>query len=53
MRGIKSNVYPRKMVIHVFLTPFVIQEHQKVKNSKDKLLLVDLGNFSSLEFLNS
>jgi hypothetical protein len=53
MRGIKSDVYPRERVIHVFQTPFVIQEHQEVKNSRDKLLLMDLGNSSSLEFVNS
>jgi hypothetical protein len=27
VRGIRLNVYPRKKVIHVFRTPFVVQEH--------------------------
>jgi len=53
MRGIKSNVYPRERVIHVFQMPFAIQEHQEVKNLGDKLLLVNLGNSSSLEFVNN
>jgi hypothetical protein len=53
MRGIKYDVYPRERVIHVFQTPFVIQEHQEVKNLGEKLLLMDLGNSSSLESMNS
>jgi hypothetical protein len=53
MRGIKLDAYPRKGVIHAFQAPFVVQEHRKESNPRDESLMVDLGNSSSLEFVNS
>jgi hypothetical protein len=42
MKGIKSEVYPRKGGIHVFQAPSTIQEHGNKRNPRDELLLVDL-----------
>jgi hypothetical protein len=39
LRGIKSEVYPRKGGIHVFQTQFTIQEHGEKINPRDELLL--------------
>jgi hypothetical protein len=44
-RRIKSDVYLRKRVIHVFQLP--------LKNLKDHLLMVDPGNSSNIDFVNS
>jgi hypothetical protein len=46
-------VYPREGGIHVFQTPFTIQEHGEKINPRDELLLVDLGNSSILKPMDS
>jgi len=53
VRGIRFKIYPREGVIHVFQAPSTIQEHREEKNPRDKLLLVGLGNSSSIKFVNN
>jgi hypothetical protein len=38
MRGIKSEIYPRKGVIHAFQAEFVVQEHWEKRNLGNELL---------------
>jgi hypothetical protein len=52
VKGIRSKIYPRERGIHAFQAPSTIQEHQEKKNLRDKLLLVGIGNSSSIEFVN-
>jgi hypothetical protein len=53
VRGIKSKVYPREGGIHAFQAPSTIKERQEEKNPRDKLLLVGLRNFSSIQSMNN
>jgi hypothetical protein len=53
VKGIRSKIYPREGVIHVFQAPSTIQEHREEKNPRDKLLLVGPGNSSSIKFVNN
>jgi hypothetical protein len=52
VRGIRSKIYPREKGIHVFQAPSIVQEHQKERNPRDKILLVDLRSSSSPEFVH-
>jgi hypothetical protein len=55
LKGITSKVYPREGGIHAFQAPSTTQEHQdqKEKKLRDKLLLVGLGNSSSIKSMNN
>jgi hypothetical protein len=53
IRGTRHEVYLRKGGIHVFQAPSIVQEHGEEINPRDKLLLENPKNSSSLESMNS
>jgi hypothetical protein len=53
VRGINSEVYPRKKSIHDFQASLIVQEHGDDKNPRDELLLADPKNSSSPKSVHS
>ncbi len=54
MKGIKFKVYlSEEGIIHVFQPPCIVQEHGEEINSRDKLLLANIINFSNPKYVNN
>ncbi len=53
MRGINSEVYPKKRSIHDFQVPLIVQKHGDDKNPSNELLLTEIRNSSSPKYVHS
>jgi hypothetical protein len=51
--GIRWEVFSKKVGIHAFQAPSIVQEYWDERNPRDELLLANPENSSSLNFLNS